>query len=67
MEFRVVQRCCNPNFHPDFSEGVRAVLVEKDNNPKWMPRTIQEVDSNKISQYFTELQPEYELNFNHTL
>jgi enoyl-CoA hydratase/carnithine racemase len=29
--------------HPDYVEGVRARLVEKDDNPQWQPATIEEV------------------------
>ncbi len=33
---------------PDFFEGVRARLVEKDNNPQWEHETIDEVDSDEV-------------------
>jgi enoyl-CoA hydratase len=29
--------------HPDYVEGVRARLVDKDDNPQWQPPTIEEV------------------------
>jgi enoyl-CoA hydratase len=29
--------------HPDYLEGVRARLLDKDDNPRWQPETIEEV------------------------
>lgn len=36
MELTIALRCCA---HPDFAEGVRALLIDKDNSPRWAPAT----------------------------
>ncbi|MGO1434805.1 MAG: enoyl-CoA hydratase/isomerase family protein [Canibacter sp.] len=35
---------------PDFAEGVRALLIEKDNNPGWQPASIDEITSVDINE-----------------
>jgi enoyl-CoA hydratase/carnithine racemase len=39
--------------HPDFREGVRAVLVDKDNAPSWSPPRIEDVDPAAIRAMFS--------------
>jgi enoyl-CoA hydratase/carnithine racemase len=41
--------------HPDFAEGVRALLVDKDQAPKWQPRTLEEITTSWVDSYFTPL------------
>lgn len=38
--------------HPDFAEGVRAMVVDKDRNPSWVPKQIQDVDPAAIDALF---------------
>ena len=41
----------------DFLEGVRAVLVDKDNAPRWQPAAIEEVTPESIDAFFRERWP----------
>ncbi|MET4576070.1 enoyl-CoA hydratase/isomerase family protein [Ottowia thiooxydans] len=40
MELKASVGCCA---HPDFPEGVRALLIDKDKSPRWTPATLAEV------------------------
>lgn len=40
LELQASVGCCA---HPDFAEGVRALLVDKDKAPRWTPATLTEV------------------------
>lgn len=50
-EFRIVSHLRE---HPDFFEGVRALLIDKDKWPKWVPTTLAEVDDASLDAYFAE-------------
>jgi enoyl-CoA hydratase len=45
---------------PDFAEGVRAVLVDKDNTPRWQPATAQGVTEDMLDAIFAPLTPDQE-------
>jgi enoyl-CoA hydratase len=38
--------------HPDFAEGVRAMVVDKDRKPRWQPSRIEDVDQAVIAAMF---------------
>jgi enoyl-CoA hydratase/carnithine racemase len=40
----------------DFFEGVRALLIDKDKNPKWQPPTLDQVERKTIDEYFVVVQ-----------
>ncbi|MGZ8283346.1 MAG: enoyl-CoA hydratase/isomerase family protein [Allosphingosinicella sp.] len=43
---------------PDFAEGVRALLVDKDNAPNWQPAMPEEVTEKMIDELFAPLPPD---------
>ncbi|HLW57960.1 MAG TPA: enoyl-CoA hydratase/isomerase family protein [Bacteriovoracaceae bacterium] len=40
---------------PDFTEGVRALLIDKDQSPQWTPATINELTSEWLDSFFKPL------------
>ena len=45
----------------DFPEGVRALLVDKDQKPQWQPARIEDIKDEDVDSYFAVLPPEKEL------
>jgi enoyl-CoA hydratase len=54
-EFRIVSRIVHGH---DFYEGVRAVIVDKDNAPRWKPAALAEVTDADVEQHFVSLGPD---------
>ncbi|MBC7985080.1 MAG: enoyl-CoA hydratase/isomerase family protein [Sphingomonadaceae bacterium] len=52
LEYGIVVRMFR---HPDFIEGVRALLIDKDNAPRWTPATPEEVADEMIDRIFEPL------------
>jgi enoyl-CoA hydratase len=48
-EFRVVSRMVQ---RPDFYEGVRAAVIDKDRNPRWRPARLEEVAEDDVHGLF---------------
>jgi enoyl-CoA hydratase len=51
-EFRIVSRVAHGE---DFYEGIRAVIIDKDNRPRWRPATLAEVTDQMVERHFAPL------------
>jgi len=49
MELNLVRGCLD---HGDFFEGIRALLIDKDRNPRWRPATLEEVTRERVESFF---------------
>ena len=52
VEYRIAARVCRS---ADFREGVRAVIVDKDNAPRWDPPTLEGVTEARLDAIFEPL------------
>lgn len=57
MEYRIGSRVVRLH---DFLEGVRAVIIDKDNAPQWDPPTVQAVSDVLLDDIFAPLSPDEE-------
>ena len=57
MEYRLAARLVMGH---DFREGVRAVIVDKDNAPRWRPATLADADAAMVDGLFAPLPPHQE-------
>lgn len=58
MEFRIVSRVALGH---DFYEGVRAVIIDKDQNPAWHPSRLEDVSDDMIAAYLAPLPDELQV------
>lgn len=54
VEFRIISRMFDA---PDFREGVRAAVIDKDQSPRWQPASLSEVPETAVSAHFAPLGP----------
>jgi enoyl-CoA hydratase len=57
-EFRIVSRVVRGH---DLYEGIRAVIVDKDQAPHWQPATLEAVDERQVERHFDPVENELQV------
>lgn len=52
MEYGIMVRLIH---HPDFREGVRALLIDKDKRPQWQPPVASDISDDDVATFFKPL------------
>jgi enoyl-CoA hydratase len=60
MEYRMTMRFLQEQ---DFYEGIRAVIIDKDQKPNWQPAELKNITPNDVAKYFVPLENTLELHF----
>ncbi|WP_066456880.1 enoyl-CoA hydratase/isomerase family protein [Castellaniella caeni] len=53
-EYVAALHCCA---EPDFREGIRALLIDKDKKPRWRPATLEQASSDWVRRFFVRPWP----------
>jgi len=56
LEYRIAMRLVIKT--PTFYEGVRSVIIEKDNKPKWLPARLEDVEPTFVTSLFKKFDTE---------
>jgi enoyl-CoA hydratase/carnithine racemase len=51
LELGLVMQCCC--YHPDLVEGIRALLIDKDKQPKWRYASVQQVPAEYLAGHWS--------------
>ncbi|XP_010269989.1 PREDICTED: 3-hydroxyisobutyryl-CoA hydrolase 1-like isoform X1 [Nelumbo nucifera] len=57
-EYRICCHVLRRDVSKDFFEGCRAILLDKDKNPKWEPSRLEFISDDMVNQYFSKVEDE---------
>lgn len=54
---RELGACLQMLDNPDFFEGIRAAVIDKDRNPKWSPASVEAVEPARVEHFLKPAEP----------